>query len=141
MTKYVVIDTNVIVSALLKINSIPDKILRMVFDKLIIPVLNDAILDEYIEVLNRKKFNFNNFVIELVIDAFRENGLFIETKTADINFVHESDRVFYEIMLAAIEEFDALLITGNIKHFPNDVRVLTPREFIDKLGQDLIFDE
>lgn len=58
MTRYVVIDTNVLVSAMLKENSVPGLVLKHVFSKNLIPVFNEEILDEYCEVLLRKKFHF-----------------------------------------------------------------------------------
>lgn len=56
MNYYAVIDTNVLVSALLKWNSVPGKIIEMVFTGIITPILNDDILREYREVLFRPKF-------------------------------------------------------------------------------------
>ena len=60
MKIYTVIDTNVIISALLSRH--PDaatvKILDNLFDRTIIPIYNDEILEEYGSVLRRPKFNF-----------------------------------------------------------------------------------
>lgn len=53
-----VIDTNVIVSALLKWDSVPGKVLQAVFEGNVIPVYNEDILNEYRLVLNREKFHF-----------------------------------------------------------------------------------
>ena len=55
---YVVIDTNVLVSALLNINSNPGTVLLSVFKGETIPLLNPEILAEYRDVLARKKFKF-----------------------------------------------------------------------------------
>ncbi len=49
-----VIDTNVIVSALLKWDSIPGQVLQAVFEGNAIPVYNEDILNEYKLVLNRE---------------------------------------------------------------------------------------
>lgn len=58
MTYKAVIDTNVIISALLTGNadSATLKVLNYVADGKIIPLLNEAILKEYSEVLHRAKF-------------------------------------------------------------------------------------
>ena len=53
MKYYTVIDTNVLVSAMLKHHSVPGSIIDLAFDGPIIPVLNDAIEKEYREVLSR----------------------------------------------------------------------------------------
>lgn len=58
MIRYGVIDTNVLVSAMLKGNSVPGLVLKHVFSGNLIPVFNDKILEEYREVLYRKKFSF-----------------------------------------------------------------------------------
>lgn len=58
MIRYGVIDTNVLVSAMLKWNSVPGPVLRHVFAGNLVPVFNNKILEEYREVLLRKKFHF-----------------------------------------------------------------------------------
>ena len=55
---YAVLDTNVVVSALLKKNSIPAYILEQAFIGDVIPVFSDGIINEYNNVLYRTKFNF-----------------------------------------------------------------------------------
>jgi putative toxin-antitoxin system toxin component, PIN family len=56
---YAVIDTNVIVSALISksFTSNPVKVLRAIFQERIVPLFNEEILAEYREVLSRPKFN------------------------------------------------------------------------------------
>ena len=51
MKYFVVIDTNVLVSAVLKYNSIPGTIIEFAFNGKIIPVLNKEIESEYRNVL------------------------------------------------------------------------------------------
>ena len=59
MKYYAVLDTNVLVSAMLKSGSVPDMIAAEAMYGDIIPVLNDEILTEYEDVLRRPKFRFN----------------------------------------------------------------------------------
>ena len=59
MVFYAVIDTNVVVSSLLKRDSIPAKILDLVISGIIVPLFNEEILSEYAEVLSRKEFGFS----------------------------------------------------------------------------------
>ena len=47
MKCYAVIDTNVLVSALLKWDSIPGQVVQQTYAHEIIPVFNDSILQEY----------------------------------------------------------------------------------------------
>ena len=68
---YAVIDTNVIVSALLssKKDSATVKIVEKLFDKEFIPLLSEEILWEYHSVLRRKKFSFTEELIQSLIDG------------------------------------------------------------------------
>ena len=61
MKYYAVLDTNVLVSAMLKSGSVPDMIAAEAMYGDIIPVLNDEILAEYEDVLRRPKFRFAVF--------------------------------------------------------------------------------
>lgn len=60
MTYYAVIDTNVLVSALLSSheNAATVQVVSKLFSGDVIPVFSDDILAEYNEVLRRKKFHF-----------------------------------------------------------------------------------
>lgn len=55
---YAVLDTNVIVSALIKKDSNPGKVLKMALTGKIIPVMHKKIQSEYWEVCRREKFDF-----------------------------------------------------------------------------------
>ena len=70
MKYYVVIDTNVLVSAALKSDSIPGSIVELAFGGPIVPVLNEAIEKEYREVLSRPKFHLPEDIIESIIGSF-----------------------------------------------------------------------
>ena len=56
MKYYAIIDTNVLVSAMLKMGSVPGQVVAEAMHGDIIPVLNDEILAEYEDVLRRPKF-------------------------------------------------------------------------------------
>ena len=99
MHYYAVIDTNVVVSAMLKWQSLPGNILELVFDGIITPVFNDEILNEYREVLSRPKFNLSKQIIEDFVGNIEELGLSIKAGTLDLNFPDPKDRVFYEITM------------------------------------------
>lgn len=127
---FAVIDTNVIVSALLSSNleSNPVKVFRAIVQERIVPLYNDEILEEYKSVLSRPKFNLNLSLIETIIKAIITDGLNIDrTPAADIEFPDPKDIVFYEVALS-VE--DSYLITGNIRHFPVKPFVVTPAEMV-----------
>lgn len=127
---FAVIDTNVIVSALISSNleSNPVKVFHAIVQERIVPLFNDEILEEYKSVLSRPKFHLDLPLIETVIKAIIADGLNIDrAPTADIDFPDSKDIVFYEVALS-VE--DSYLVTGNIKHFPVKPFVVTPAEMV-----------
>lgn len=78
MKYYAVIDTNVVVSSMLKHDSIPGSIMDLVISKTIIPLLNEEILKEYEEVLTRNKFGFEAKDVVNLINNIRSNSIFLE---------------------------------------------------------------
>ena len=131
MKSYAVIDTNVIVSSMLKHDSIPGRILDLVILNIIVPLLNNEILEEYFDVLTRNKFDFNVDDVLKVLDRIKENGIVLNREQTLEDFVDEDDIVFYEIVMSAKNTMDAYLITGNIKHYPVRNYIVTPREMIE----------
>lgn len=131
MKRYAVIDTNVLVSAMLKWTSVPGNILEFAFCGAIIPVLNDEIVKEYREVLMRDKFHLSKEIVDDVIQALEESGEYINTDKMDYELTDSKDIVFYAIVMEKRKDEDAYLVTGNIKHFPQVPFVVTPREMMD----------
>lgn len=131
MKYYVVIDTNVLVSAMLKWNSVPGNVLQLTFDGPIVPVLNTEIANEYKKVLARPKFSFNDEIINAVLDAINSKAIYVDAESIDIELPDPKDRVFYEVVMEERKDEDAYLVTGNIKHFPNKPFIVTPKELIN----------
>lgn len=131
---YAVIDTNVLVSAFLtrNPNSATTRIVAQLAKGKIKPLYNDEIMAEYEEVLSRACFHISPTRVEALIDYFRENGISAERAEYKGLFVDESDRVFYEICLSKEESY---LVTGNLKHYPREPRVVTPTEMLEILGE------
>ena len=132
MRIYAVIDTNVLVSAMLKRASFPGNVLEFAFNGVITPLLNDAIISEYREVLLRDKFHLSEEIVNDVIEALTDMGEFINPDSIDITLSDSEDVIFYEIVMEKRKKTDnAYLVTGNTKHFPVQRFVVTPREMID----------
>ncbi|MCQ2505756.1 MAG: putative toxin-antitoxin system toxin component, PIN family [Lachnospiraceae bacterium] len=131
MNYYAVIDTNVLVSAMLKWNSVPGTIMELTFDGVIVPVFNTEILTEYRAVLSRPKFHLNNDIIEDIVEEIERIGINVEPETLDIELPDPKDRVFYEVTMEERKKEDAYLVSGNIKHFPIEHFVVTPRQMLD----------
>jgi putative PIN family toxin of toxin-antitoxin system len=129
-----VIDTNVIVSGLLRADSPPGEIIDLVFGNIIIPIFDDRILYEYRDVLMRPKFAFPAPVIEDFLSAVAVIGRQIVAKHTHVRLPDEKDRCFYECALSAGSK---TLITGNKKHFPEhkcpEIVVFSPSEFLKTL--------
>lgn len=129
---YVILDTNIIISALIRKDSNPGKVVKMALSGKIIPVMHKKIQAEYWEVCKRKKFNFPDDIISRLMSRLGNRAIFLdETKSAD-KITDEKDIVFYEVTLTAKDKFnDAYLVTGNGKHFPIKPFVVTPAEMIE----------
>ena len=131
MKYYAVIDTNVIVSAMIKNNSVPGSILELTLDGPIVPLYNEDVLAEYRTVLLRKKFHLTEEIVDTIIGRMIESGLNIEAEPLDLVFNDPTDLKFYEIVMEHRKEHDSLLVTGNLKHYPNEPFVVTPRQMLE----------
>ncbi|MDR2717039.1 MAG: putative toxin-antitoxin system toxin component, PIN family [Treponema sp.] len=122
----VVLDTNILVSSLLT-DGPPSIIVDLIANGKIIPFYSNPILQEYWEVLSRKKFSFDSLQVTRLINDIVRTGIAVECKQLSKNKkINEDDRIFYD---AAVEAM-AFLITGNIKHFPKESFIVTPAQFL-----------
>ena len=135
MRYYAVIDTNVLVSALLRSTSVPGVMMQESLTGRVIPLLNEKIVEEYREVLSRPKFRFDREAVKIVIDGLIKRGGFVDANPLEELPVDPKDVVFYEVVMEARKEQDAYLVTGNIKHFPVKYFVVTPREMLEILEE------
>ena len=136
MKFYAVIDTNVVVSSMLKHSSNPGLIIDYVIAERIIPLLNEEIIEEYLSVLTRNEFGFNNIDIKETIDLIKKNAIYLEREQTIEAFIDKDDIVFFEIVMSARSKMDAYLITGNMKHYPVRSYVVTPREMIEIIEKE-----
>lgn len=129
MKIYAVIDTNVIVSALLSHynDTATVVIMRKIIRGEVIPLYNESILNEYIEVLNRKKFSFTESMISATLKVIKDYGIILDSIESDVSLPDPKDLVFYEV---ALSKDDSFLVTGNIKHFPKKPFIVTPAEML-----------
>lgn len=136
MTCYAVIDTNVLVSALLSShsNAATVQVVSKLFSGEVIPLFSKEILEEYNEVLRRKKFHFSEEAIAVLVDVIEKTGEMVEPTPSGEIFIDMKDLIFYEVVLSKQDE-DAYLVTGNMKHFPNKPFIVTANEFLDILNQ------
>lgn len=129
MKIYAVIDTNVIVSALLSHydDAATVQTIKRVISGDIVPIYNDDIINEYLTVLHRSKFNFSESLITETIKVIIDFGISTERLESSIVLPDPKDLVFYEVALSVDDSF---LVTGNIKHFPKKPFIVTPTELL-----------
>lgn len=137
MQCFVVVDTNIIVSALLSkhANASTVQVITALYDDKFTPIYNDEILSEYSDVLHRKKFHFPESTIQATLDYFKKYGLCVDRLSTDEELPDPKDLVFYEVCMAKRDE-DSMLLTGNIKHFPKKPFIVTPNELLEIINQN-----
>ena len=85
----------------------------------------------------RKKFCFPEEAVYTVLESLQEQGISINAGKLDIELPDTKDVVFYEVVMEKRKKDTAYLVTGNIKHFPKEPFVVTPREMLEILeGND-----
>jgi putative PIN family toxin of toxin-antitoxin system len=127
----VVIDTNVLVSALLTSGGLPEAVIDLAISGEVQWFASEPVLAEYEEVLKRPR---------LAIDSGKAADAMARIR-AIVSVVSPAERVaaasdpddnqFLECAEVARAHY---LVTGNIRHFPEvwkQTRVVTPREFMD----------
>jgi putative PIN family toxin of toxin-antitoxin system len=123
----VVLDTNILVSAMLTINGNSARIISMALEGKLSVCYNSTILLEYNNVLYRPQFNFNAKKVQNIVSTITECGIELIPTVSDFPMIDESDRKFYDLHKTA----NAILITGNIKHFPKEDTIIKPADFIE----------
>ncbi|MGN0343535.1 MAG: putative toxin-antitoxin system toxin component, PIN family [Lachnospiraceae bacterium] len=138
MKYLVVIDTNVIVSALLSKHSDAStvQVINTLLDNIITPIINDEILAEYSNVLHRNKFHFPESTIQATLHYFQKYGIYADRLTTNELLPDPKDLVFYEVCMAKREE-DSMLVTGNMKHFPAKPFIVTPNELLEIISKNV----
>ncbi len=133
---YAVIDTNVLVSALLsdKDDTATVQVVKEIIRGNIIPIYSHAIATEYRNVLNRKKFNFSEGKINILLDTISLFGILFEPAPFYFPITDIKDLPFYSITVQT-QDKNSFLVTGNLKHFPNEPFIVTPRQLINILSK------
>ena len=131
MQYYAVIDTNVIVSAMLKWDSIPGSILELALDGPIAPVLNHEILEEYRQVYLRPKFHLTESIVGDLLDNIIARAVFSDAHKLMLELPDPKDVVFYEVTMEQRKTEDTYLEAGSLKQFPAECFVVTPRHILD----------
>jgi putative PIN family toxin of toxin-antitoxin system len=123
-----VIDTNILISALWSRDGKPAKIVNLIPDEKFTFCFCGEILLEYDTVLSRPAFGFNTRQTEALLAKIVKYGKSVEVNKSTFVLPDEDDRVFYDVA----KKCGAILVTGNKKHFPDEDFIMTPAEFLLK---------
>lgn len=135
----IVLDTNVLVSALLKPGSVPARAVAVVTGggAAVVLLYDDRVLAEYRDVLGRRKLGIDPVEAERLCGEIVVVGDRVAAEPLVIELPDPNDLPFVEV--AVTGRADAI-VTGNKRHFPAKscgALVLSPREFLDRMMDEL----
>ena len=126
-----VIDTNVLVSGLMKTGTPPAKVIYDLYARELVPLYDQRILREYRVVLVRPTLTRIHLPDAMVLlDFIDKRGAEVEGACCARRLPDPTDQPFADVAFSGKAD---LLITGNIRHFPvgDLIRVVTPRQWLD----------
>jgi putative PIN family toxin of toxin-antitoxin system len=126
----VVLDTNILVSALWTPGGNPAKIIALMPRGLVIPCYSHPIMQEYSAVLYRPKLKFSGLKTKELLMDIAKYGVSVIPDESAVPLPDEPDRKFYD----AAKYCGTFLVTGNTKHFPQEPFIMTPAEFLKVVG-------
>lgn len=131
-----VLDTNIIVSALLSPSGPPAQVLLAALSGDIQLCVSGAVYAEYEEVLSRPRLRFGPATIASTLQSIRTLGRWARPVEEVRVCVDPDDNIFLECAAAASAEY---VITGNIRHYPalwRGIEVVTPADFLATLSRN-----
>jgi putative PIN family toxin of toxin-antitoxin system len=133
-----VIDTNVLVSAALKPDSLQRTTFLLAVTKPARLYVSRPILEEYADVLSRPELAIRKGLrLQLLQLIKNQSHLVAPSRRIEVTS-DPDDNIFVECADAARADF---LVTGNRKHFPpfwKSTKIITPREFVSLVAPHLI---
>ena len=133
-----VVDTNVLVSAALKPESLQNTVFLVAITKPARLFVSQPILEEYAEVLRRRELGIRKGLQQQLIQLIKNRSSRVERRYSLAVTSDPDDNRFIECADAARADY---LITGNLKHFPRfwkGTKVISPREFIEMAAPHLL---
>ena|SRR6185437_15024404 len=126
----VVLDTNIIVSALLQPLGPPAQIFVMTLGGAIQLYVSGNVYAEYEEVLHRPRLQFSEETVAAALGSIRECSVWVRPTEKIHACVDPDDNIFLECAQAARAHY---LVSGNLRHFPEfwaETQIVTPRWLI-----------
>lgn len=126
-----VLDTNVLVSGLLNPLGAPGRIVDLLLAEAFVLLVDDRILGEYRDVLNRPHFGFLAADVGALLDVLANASEAVHARPLP-PLADPGDQPFLEVAAAGLADS---LVTGNSRHYPtrhrpDGLRVETPAEFL-----------
>lgn len=128
-----VLDTNVVISAVLKRAGLEARVLDLAVEELLLPCVSPPVLDEYQRVLARPFLDAHRMRGRQVLSLLASVSLLVRPRATVAVSRDPDDNRFLECAEAAQAEF---LVTGNRRHFPRlwlGTRVVSARELLHEL--------
>ena len=133
----IVLDTNIVVSALLQPLGPPPQIFLLALGGSLAVCISGEIFAEYEEVIRRPRFCFDARVVTAALEAIRAKAHWVKPAESVRACPDSDDDIFLECAQAARAPY---LVTGNPKHFPSvwrDTQIVTPRQFFQIITRAL----
>jgi uncharacterized protein len=129
----VVLDTNVVVSGLLRAKGNPAQVLALALAGALQVAHDKRILAEYADVLARPKFKFDKARVREVLTKLEADGLAVDASIEqNLELPDPDDEPFLAVALAGQADY---LVTGNLADYPAERRrgcaVVSPAEFLE----------
>jgi putative PIN family toxin of toxin-antitoxin system len=134
----VVLDTNVIVSALLQPLGPPAAVFLLAAGGAVQLCVSGNVYAEYEEVIRRPRLARDEEVITATLQTVRKKGFWVKPTEMIKACSDPDDDILLECAFAARADY---LVTGNLKHFPQSwasTLVVTPRRFLDLLAVETV---
>lgn len=131
----IVLDTNVVVSAMLTGGGAPDFVVQLVLQGAVTLLADSRILAEHDEVTARPRFEFDEVERRKLLDLLAQIAEPVIARPLRISLPDPDDRAFVEVAIAGSAD---AIVTGNRRHFiPSKgelpMVVLSPRQLVDRL--------
>ena len=131
-----VLDTNILVSALLQPQGLPARTFLITLAGATAQLcVSGDVYAEYEEVVRRPKFNRDEAEIDSALCAIRQNGFWVKPSEKVRACTDPDDDIFLECAQAARAHY---LVTGNQKDFPAkwaDTQIVTARQFLNAVAE------
>ncbi len=132
----VVIDTNILVSALLQPSGLPTQVFVLALSGSIQLCVSGEVYAEYEEVISRPRFQRDDETIAATLRTIREQAFWVKPTDPVRARSDPDDNIFVECAQAAQANY---IVTGNLRHFPEaweSTRIVTPRRLLELIAAE-----